>query len=234
MKKLLEKDELVGVASGVVDEKVFLLMNKLLEKEAVVWERSNKTRNGRGRGEGELRMGVESGWRMNVELGWRRDGVLFGDEGLFGGVFLGNNVRMTLVSVLGKRSRDVDMDQAGEFILNQGKRLKSELKAQISNWVYEYYPGMWDVLQVGPVVDYDLLSELFGHKEGEIESNIIECWERSAKGKSKGNRRFFQIKKAARNKVRMERRRQMIEISELLKPGQTYAQALKPKADRAN
>ncbi|OMO52105.1 reverse transcriptase [Corchorus capsularis] len=91
-------------------------------------------------------------------------------------------MEVSLVSTLGKRTRDVNMDQAGDFNLNQGKRLKSELKAQISNWVYEYYTGMWDVLQVGLAVDYDLLSELFGHKEGETKSNIIESWEKSAKG----------------------------------------------------
>ncbi|OMO53989.1 myosin light chain kinase, smooth muscle isoform 1 [Corchorus capsularis] len=70
-------------------------------------------------------------------------------------------------------------------------------------------------------MDNSLLCDLFGHEEFKFgsESNIISAWEISAKGKANGNRRFLRIKKAARNKVRMEVRRTSEERTEVYTQG---------------
>ncbi|OMO91045.1 Endonuclease/exonuclease/phosphatase [Corchorus capsularis] len=123
-------------------------------------------------------------------------------------------MEVVLTSPLGKRTKENDVVPDNEPFLGLGKRMRSEVKAQIDNWVYEYFPGMWDLLEVGPAKNNNLLCDLYGHKKGELKSDLIGSWEVALKCKSKGNRRLLQIKKAARKKVKMEFSRQQNEISE--------------------
>ncbi|OMO73078.1 reverse transcriptase [Corchorus capsularis] len=124
------------------------------------------------------------------------------------------------VSFLGKRSRPAKMDIDLVVVEALSKKRKNELISQISNWVYEHQPGMWDISQIGQASDNQLLCDLFGHKKDGLESNLIGSWETSCKGRSSGNRCVLRIKKAARMKALMEARRICAERSEIYPQGQ--------------